>query len=60
MGLEKSLLSYTEHKKIVRDIEEFCQFCKNDNSFEFVKQTLVRTVKWKFNYIIFRKTCSSI
>ena len=52
MGLDKSLLSYNEHEKIVKDIEDFWQSRKND-SFEFVKPTLVRTVKWKFDGSLF-------
>ena len=60
MGLDKSLLSYTEHEKVVKDTEDFWQCCKNDNSFKFVKPTFVRTVKWKFDFIIFRKTCNSV
>ena len=60
MGLEKALLSYPEHKKILRDIEEFWLRNKS-NDFQFVKPlTLIRTVKWKFDYIVFRKTYGSV
>ena len=60
MGLEKALVSYPEHGEILKDIERF--YNGNQNSdFELVNPPiLVRTVKWKFDYILFRKSYSSI
>ena len=55
LGLEKALLSYPEHTQILRDIEKFYSGNRN-NEFELVSPPiLVRTVKWKFDYILFRK-----
>ena len=60
MGLEKALLSYPEHNRILKDIEEIWLRYKN-SGFEFVKPLqLVRTVRWKFGYIVFRKTYNPI
>ena len=56
MGLEKALLLYSEHKNIISDIENFW-FRNKDKEFEFLKPPiLVKTVKWKFDYLLFRKT----
>ena len=54
MGLKKALLSYPEHTQILIDIEKF--WLRNSNDFELVKPPiLVRTVQWKFDYIVFQK-----
>ena len=60
MGLEKALISYAEHKKIVEDIETFWMRNKKGD-FEFAcPPILIKTVKWKFDYILFRKFYNSI
>ena len=60
MGLEKALLSYPEHNRILTDIEEIW-LCYKNNDFELVKlPRLVRTVRWKSDYIVFRKTYNPI
>ena len=56
MGIEKILLSFSDHNKIIEDIEKLWELRKQDDDFKFVKPRLVQTVKWKFHYIIFRKT----
>ena len=60
MGLDKALFSYPEHVNILRDIEEF--WSQNENrEFELVKpHILVKTVRWKFDYIIFKKNYCSV
>ena len=60
MGLDKALFSYPEHAIILRNTEKF--WIRNENKeFEFVKQNiLVKTVRWKFDYIIFRKNHCSL
>ena len=61
MGLDKSLFSYPEHTSILRDIEEF--WSRNENrEFELVKpHVLVKSVRCKFDYIMFRKNhCSAL
>ena len=53
MGFDKPLISYPEHTSILRDIEEFWRRNKN-RKFELVRpHILVKTVRWKFDYIIF-------
>ena len=60
MGLEKALLSYPEHGEILNDIERFYNGNRNSD-FELVNPPiLVRTVTWKFDYILFRKSYRSI
>ena len=59
-GFEKALLSYSEYKKILDDIENF-RLQNKDKELEFVKPPiLVKTVKWKFDYILFRKSYGSV
>ena len=60
MGLDKALFSYPEHVNILRDIEEL--WSRNENrEFELAKpHILVKTVRWKFDYIIFRKNYCSV
>ena len=60
MGLEKALTSYLEYKKILENIENFWLENKNTD-FEIAKPpVLVKTVQWKFDYILFRKSDGSI
>ena len=60
LGLEKALLSYPEHGEILKDIERFYNGNRNSD-FELVNPPiLVRTVKWKCDYICFRKSYHSI
>ena len=55
MGLKNALISDPEHKKILEGIENLWLQNK-DAEFEFVKPPiLVKTVKWTFDYILFRK-----
>ena len=60
IGLEKALISYPEYKKILENTENY--WLKNKSAeFEFVKPPiLVKTVRWKFDYILFRKSYCSI
>ena len=59
-GLEKSLVSYENYANAIRDIQEFFKKQKNEE-FEFVDPVLIHTVKWKFDYIIFRrKNCGTV
>ena len=55
MGLERALLSFPEHQKITSISEDFW-FQNGSDNFELVSPPcLVKTVKWKFDYILFRK-----
>ena len=55
MGIEKILLSFSDHNKIIEDIEKLWELWKQDYDFKFAKLRLVQIVKWKFDDIIFRK-----
>ena len=58
LATEKSMDQYTNYQKFLDDIESlFNRFFVTE--FELCKPIkLNNTVKWKFNYIIFRKHCS--
>ena len=57
MGLNYSLLTLHEYEQIISDIEELWLWLmkKHDIKFKFILTQLIHTVKWKFDYIIFRK-----
>ena len=55
MGLNCSLLTLHEYDQIISDTEELWLMKRQDTKFKFVLPQLVYTVKWKFDYIIFRK-----
>ena len=60
IGLEKALLSYSEHSKIFEDIENFWKR-NEEKGFDLLKHPiLVKIVKWKFDYLLFRKTYDSV
>ena len=60
MGLEKAFFSYSEHSKIIEDIQNFWKR-NEEKGFELLKPPiLVKTVKWKFDYLLFRKTYHSV
>ena len=55
MGLNYSLLILHEYEQIISDIEELWLMKRHDMKFKLVFPKLMDTVKWKFDYIIFRK-----
>ena len=59
LALEKSVDQYPNYLMFLKDIESF--FNKNfKNEFEFCRLIkIVHTIKWKFDYIIFRKRNSN-
>ena len=59
LALKKSTDQYQNYLNFLKDIESF--FNRNfKNDFEFCRQIkLVNTIKWKFDYIIFRKRNSN-
>ena len=60
IGLEKALLSYSEHSKVIEDIENFWKR-NEEKGFDLLKHPiLVKIVKWKFDYLLFRKTYDSV
>ena len=59
LALEKSIDQYPNYLMFLKDIESF--FNRNfKNEFEFCRPIkIVHTIKWKFDYIIFRKQNSN-
>ena len=55
IGLDRALFSFSEYSSIVKDFEQFFLKNKTDDEFEFVKPLLNHSVKWRYDYIIFRK-----
>ena len=53
-GLEKSLFCYDQYSDAINDIQDFFKRYDTNNFFLFVKPNLIRTIKWKYDYIIFR------
>ena len=58
-GLEKAIQQYQDYLKFINDIKLFFLRNMNNSSFEFVKPQLVNSVKWKFDYAVFRKRTSN-
>ena len=60
MGLEKALFSYSEHSKIIEDIENFWKRNEQKGFELFKPPILVKTVNLNFDYLQFRKTYDSV
>ena len=54
-GIENALHFYPDYSKFVEDIKQFFLTNMTDNEFEFVEPYLNDSVKWKFDYIVFRR-----
>ena len=59
LALEKSIEQYPDYLMFLKDIKSF--FNKNfKNEFEFCRPIkIVHAIKWKFDYILFRKRNSN-
>ena len=55
MGLDYNLLTLHEYEQIISDIEELWLMKRHDMKFKFILPQLIILLKWKFDYIIFRK-----
>ena len=55
IGLDRVLFSFSEYLSLIKDFEQFFLKNKTDDEFEFVKRLLNHAVKWRYDYIIFRK-----
>ena len=56
LGLKKALQDYRDYMKFIKDIRIFFFLTVyRNNKFEFVNPYLNNSVKWKFDYVIFRK-----
>ena len=56
LGLKKALRDYRDYMKFIKDIRIFFFLTVyRNNKFEFVNPYLNNSVKWKFDYVIFRK-----
>ena len=51
MGLEKSIFSYSNYKKIIKEYNKFFEEHLS-NKFIVTKPQLIHTAKWKFDYVI--------
>ena len=55
MGLNYNLMTLLEYEQTISDTEELWLMKRHDMKFKFKLSQLIHTVKWKFDYIIFRK-----
>ena len=56
LGLKKALQDYRDYMKFIKDIRLFFFLTVyRNNKFEYVNPYLNNSVKWKFDYVIFRK-----
>ena len=59
-GIERSIQQYKDYSKFIEDIELFSFRNMKNSDFELVKPPqLVNSVKWKFDYVVFRKRTSN-
>ena len=54
MSLDCALFTLKDYSGIIAEIKDF-MFDKLDKRFSFCFLQLVRTVKWKYDYILFKK-----
>ena len=54
MGLDCALFTLKDHISIIAEIKDF-MFDKLDKRFTYCFPQLTHTVKWKYDYIIFKK-----
>ena len=59
LGLDKASHDFEDYLHVTKDIKKF--FFRNIKKcdYEFLKPQLVNSIKWKFDYIIFRKKRNS-
>ena len=59
LGLDKSLVAFEDYLHVIKDNKKF--FLRNIEKYddEFLKPQLANSIKWKFDYIIFRKKQNS-
>ena len=56
LALDKSIDQYRNYTDFLKEIESFFER-HFKNEFELCKPIKVNTIKWKFDYVIFRKCC---
>ena len=49
-----ALFTYQKYSEAIRDIKKFFEENKLDG-YKFVEPILIKSIKWKFDYIIFRR-----
>ena len=54
MGLDQPLFTWKDNDKIIAEIRDFTHD-ELDERFTFCFPQLVNTVKWKFDYIVFKR-----
>ena len=59
-GIERSVQQYKDYVKFIKDIELSLLRNMKNSDFELVKPPqLVNSVKWKYDYVVFRKRTSN-
>ena len=59
-GIERSIQQYKDYLKFIEDIELFFLRNLKNSDFELYKlPQVVNSVKWKYDYIVFRKRTSN-
>ena len=58
-GLDKALYDFEDYLHVIKDIKKFFLINIEKYGYEFLKPQLVNSIKWKFDYIIFRKKRNS-
>ena len=59
LGLDKALYDFEGYLHVIKDIKNFFLINIEKYDYEFLKPQLVNSIKWKFDYIIFRKKRNS-
>ena len=59
LGLDKALHDLEDYLHVIKDIKNFFKRNIEKYDYEFLKPQLVNSIKWKFDYIIFRKKRNS-
>ena len=54
MELDFELFTLKDHDRVISEIRDFI-FDELDERFKFLFPQLVPTVKWKYDYIVFKK-----
>ena len=55
MGLDMSLMNYSNCLRIISDINNIWLSKKSDDTYKFINPKVIHTSKWKFDYITLTK-----
>ena len=59
LGLDKALYDFEDYLHVIKDIKKCFLINIEKYDYESLKPQLVNSIKWKFDYIIFRKKRNS-